>query len=133
LEFKKPHKESVAGLDPALINNEFCLKFEFTSTAGGASKKYIGNIDTILDFGVSIKTKETPATGHNISFSIFKETRKILNGTGKISTISDDDKVSGLKIVVCTFNQFSEQDKKTLQKEAELSQDNVNNYMDDLS
>ena len=117
-------------VDPASLNKQFNLKFVFVSSSTGASKAYTGFIDTILDYGVSIKAEDCPARGNNIAFKILKENTVILTGTAKIDSITDGD---GIKDVICTFNQFSEQDKQRLLKEASLNQDSVDDYMDDLS
>ena len=120
-------------LDPESLDKKFSLRIEFYSSIGGKSKKYTGHIDTILNYGVSLKTKETCAKGHNITFEIYKEKRKLFDGTGKIESISERKGDDYLVEVVCTFNQFSEQDKKLLQKEAELNQGGINDLMDDLN
>ena len=121
-----------SNIDPNTFNNQYNLKFLFVSSSGREAKKYEGFVDTILDFGVGVKTKDTCAKGHNIVFKIAKEDKIILEGTGRIDHVSDlkDDE---FKYIVCVFNQFDEQSKKILQKEAQLNQDNIKNYMDDLN
>ena len=75
--------------------------------------------------------KESPAKGHNIVFKIYKNNELLLDGTGRIDSVAKSK--TGHMFVVCVFNQFSESDKEMLMKEAELNQNEINDYMDDLS
>ena len=117
-------------LSQADFNKQYNLSFNFYSSSH-PDIKYSGFIDTILDFGVRIMAKGSPAKGHNIVFKIYKNKNVIMDGTGRIDSVAKSKDNS--LYVVCVFNQFSEEDKKLLMKEAELNQTEINDYMDDLA
>jgi hypothetical protein len=121
----------VTQFDPYEIDKQYNLRFDFYSSTN-PSIKYTGYIDTILDFGVRVRVLDTCATGHNISFAIFKDKRVLMEGTAKIDSLDIEAGSQELKHIVCTFNQFSESSKKLLLQEAELNQDEINDYMDEL-
>lgn len=119
-----------SGLDLEDINKAYNLRMLFHSSSN-PDVKYSGYIDTILENGVSLKASESCAEGHRISFSIFHNDVKLLDGTGIIESIDrESDKILN---IVCVFSQFSEQDKEILRKKAESNQQEINSFLDDIS
>jgi hypothetical protein len=121
--------QNLSKIDPKSLNTLFSLRMIYCSSTN-EDIEYEGYIEEIMNDGVRLRARESCAIGHNIIFRIMKNEREILNGTGKIELTEEN---SGALHVVCTFNQFSEGDKKKLMEEAMLNQKEVLDYMDDLS